>query len=268
VIKRSNLKRNNHFLPECYQRGFTDPSEKVWVKFAEKTKLEHRNPSVGKRRSIYIRNENGVENDDLEDFFDKAVENPFACLSQTVKEEQNKLATITGTEQGVLCRFIASQAVRTLGHKQCIDQQAGHPVNKGTFISTMIRLMRIMVNAWLTNPPSLHFYTSLPHVGDQFITGDHPVLVIEMNDNPIWIPADNPRLGITDVKQILGNPRSRFWVSLSPYICISIQMQGGGSPHLPPEIVDPQVVRLFNNLIRGQCSLFTLAKDKESLRRL
>src|ERR1700751_2737355 len=112
VTKPKNLKRNNHFLPECYQRGFADASGKVWVKLAERAP-EHRNPSAGRRRSLYVVEVNGVAHDDIEDFFDRSVEAPFARLSQRIKEEQHQFRNMSATEQGVLCRFVASQAVRT-----------------------------------------------------------------------------------------------------------------------------------------------------------
>ena len=61
----ANLKRNNHYLPVCYQKGFTDATEKVWVKFADRTKPEHRQP-----------------HSKVEDFFNQHVETPFAAVSQ------------------------------------------------------------------------------------------------------------------------------------------------------------------------------------------
>ena len=54
------LKRDNHFLPVCYQKGFADSSGKVWVKFAGLEKPEHRYPrSVGKETNLYVRTRSG-----------------------------------------------------------------------------------------------------------------------------------------------------------------------------------------------------------------
>lgn len=266
MSSKINLKRNNHYLPECYQNGFADPSGRVWIKLGNSPEPEHRNPrSVGKKRSLYIRSRNGVENDQVEDFFDKAVESPFASLSQRIKEEQDKFTTLSNEEQVAIYRFTASQAVRTLGHRGCIDEQAGCSVDTNAFVSAMVRLMYTIWQAWLMKPPSIHFVTSLPHVGDQFITGDHPVLIIRNYENPIWTPTDDPRLCITDVREILGDPKSEFQLSLSPYVAVSIRVQSSGNVTLPPETVDPIKVRAFNKLIRGQCSLFTLAKNREFL---
>ncbi len=263
----TNLKRNNHYLPQCYQKGFADSSGKVWVWWVRKNKVEYTNPSAGRLRSLYIRTENGRESDSVETFFDKVIETPFALLSQRIVEERDQFRTISGDEQAALLKFIACQAVRTLAHKQCVDQQAGRPVSKEMFILTMLQMMRTITDAWLSAPPSLNFYTSLPYVGEQFITGDHPVVVTKANDNQIWSPSPNPSLEITRVTNLLADPRVEFLISLSPYVCVSLRMLGGGACRLPPESLDPQYVRWFNDLIRGQCNVFTLAAKKESLGR-
>ncbi|HEY4902693.1 MAG TPA: DUF4238 domain-containing protein [Candidatus Sulfotelmatobacter sp.] len=132
-----NLKRNNHYLPECYQKGFTDPSGKIWVKFADKPAPEHRKPlTVGRKRSLYIWMQAGIENDKVEDFFNEHVEIPFAALSQRIKTERHEFANMTDDECGVLCRFVASQTMRTLAHKATIQQQAGKAVDTNTFCSS------------------------------------------------------------------------------------------------------------------------------------
>jgi hypothetical protein len=261
-----NLKRENHFLPKCYQKGFTDSSGKVWVKFAHGGKLKPCNPrSVGQKQNLYIRKRNGSEDDKVEDFFGKEVENQFAALSRRVKNEQNGLSNITGAELGALGIFVACQAVRTLAHKQCMEEQAGGPIDGNTFVSVMAKQMWVILHSWKANPPTFRFYTPLPHLGEQFITGDHPVMVIQVNDNPIWVPTDTPNLGITDLTQILNSPNHGFLLSLSPYVCTFLQGQGNGEAHLPPQTLEPSDVRSFNKLIRGQSTIFILARDKESL---
>lgn len=264
----AKLRRENHDLPECYQKGFADPSGKVWVKFRDAAEPQPRNPSsVGKNRNLYIRTgPDGTENDAVEKFFDKDVENSFALLSQRIKDEKNQFSQISGVELGTLCRFVASQAVRTVAHKRCIDTQAGATVDTNTFLRVMLRQMWTIMHFWTANSPKIRFYTSLPYVGERYITGDNPVLVILVNDNPIWSPTSVPTLGITDVSDILKNPNYGFLVTLSPYVCASVHGQGGdGDPHLPPQKMEQREVRLINNLIRGQSEKFTLARDKDSL---
>jgi hypothetical protein len=262
----ANLKRRNHFLPECYQKGFTDASGKVWVRLADKPKPEHRNPlSVGRKRSLYIVKRNGREDDGVEDFFKDVVEAPFTPLSRRIKEEQNQFANITGEEWSALCGFVALQAVRTPAHKRCLEEQAGGPIDTNAFVTAISRQALAIMEEWNKNLRRLHFYTSLPHVGEQFITGDSPVVVTQMNDNRIWVPTSTPELKTTDLAQILNNPNHEFWLSLSPYVCVSARGPDWGEPRLPPEAVDPQFVRFLNGRVREQSRLFLLARDKSSL---
>jgi len=262
----ANLKRKNHFLPECYQKGFTDASGKVWVKFADKAKPEQRNPlSVGRKRSLYIVKRNGKEDDKVEDFFNDLVEAPFAPLSQRIKKEQDKFADITGEERVALCGFVALQAVRTPAHKLCLEEQIGGTIDTSTFVKIIVRQAKAIMEEWDKNLRRLHFYTSLPHVGEQFITGDSPVVGIQWNDNPIWVPTGTPELKTTDLTKILSNPNQEFWLSLSPYVCVSVRGHVCGEPHLPPQTVDPQFVRFLNGRVRGQSGIFLLARDKASL---
>jgi hypothetical protein len=227
----------------------------------------YRNPvKVGTHRNLYIRRSpNGTENDAVEKFFEKDVESSFAALSQRIKREQAQFSEISGTELGTLCRFVASQSVRTLAHKRCIEMQAGRPLDNNTFVRVMLRKMWTIMDFWIKNPPKVYFYTSLPYVGERYITGDSPVLIILMNDNPVWVPTNIPTLGITDVAEILKNPKYGFLVTLSPYVCVSIHGRAGGEAHLPPQSVEQRDVRFLNDLIRGQCEMFTLARDRDSL---
>ncbi|MFZ0479726.1 MAG: DUF4238 domain-containing protein [Terriglobales bacterium] len=262
----ANLKRKNHFLPDCYQKGFADASSKVWVKFADKPQPEHRNPlSVGRKSSLYIVKRNGIEDDRVEDFFNNVVEAPFAPLPRRIKKEQNQFASITGEEWAALCGFVALQAVRTPAHKRCIEEQVGSPLDTNAFVTMIARQALAIMEEWNRNLRQLHFYTSLPHVGEQFITGDSPVVVIQMNNNPIWVPTSTPKLKTTELAQILNDPNHEFWISLSPYICVSVRGPAWGEPRLPPETVDPQFVRFLNGRVREQGSIFSLARDKASL---
>ena len=236
------------------------------MKFANKPLPEHRKPlTVERKRSLYVWTQGGADNDKVEDFFNEHVETPFAALSQRIKSERHEVANITDDERGVLCRFVASQAMRTLAHKAAIQQQAGRVVDTITFVRVMLRKIIAVLDGWLKNPPELYFHTSLPYIREQFITGDNPVLVVQTNDNVVWVPTDTPTLKITNVEEIVADPKQRLWLSLSPYVCASIQGFGGGGTHLPPKPEDPLFVRNFNKFIRGQSEIFTLAKDKEYL---
>ena len=260
-----NLKRHNHYLPESYQKGFANPSGQVWVKFADRATPELRNPtSVGWKQSLYIIEEKGTSTDRVEDWFSDQVETPFAALSQRIKAEQDKFSQVSGAELGTLARFVASQLMRTMGHKESVEEQAGGPIDSNTFVQVMVRKTWMLMDEWIKNPPNFYFYTSLPHMADRFITGDHPVLVVVENDNPIWTPTGEPTLAITDLGDILRSPKHGFQVSLSPYICVCLQGTGGIA-HLPPMPVDPLTVKSFNDLVRGQSNIFVLAKDRESL---
>lgn len=266
IVSPKNLRRDNHYLPVCYQEGFTNSDEKVWIKDSNKSVPELRKPSkVGRKRSLYIIKENGVATDRVEDFFDKTVENNFAVLSKRIKVEHNKFVQMSVDEVGVLTRFVASQAVRTLGHKEAIEEQAGSEVDTNTFVRVMSRKMLMLLDAWINNPPTFRFYTSLPSIGVHFITGDHPIVVILPHDNKIWTPTENPELRITNLAEILQRPKYAFMVSLSPYVAVSIQSSGTGQVHLPPQEIDPMDVKRFNDLVRRQCRVFTLARERDSL---
>jgi len=261
-----DLRRGNHFVPACYQRGFADAEDKVWVRFANGT-LKHLTPEgVGLKNDLYIFEENGVQTDKVEIFFDRHVENDFAYLSRRIKEEADQFSQMSGDEAGVLLRFVASQAVRTLGHKATMSEQAnGAPIDASTFVRVMVRKMKAVLDYWTRNPPTIRFFTPLPNIGETYITGDHRVAVLLINDNQIWEPTGRPVQGITNLNDILQHPKPVFMVALSPYVSASIVRTEPGKIH-PPRTVEPKDVREFNTLIRHQCKIFTLARDRDSLR--
>jgi hypothetical protein len=261
-----DLRRSNHFVPSCYQRAFTDAEGKVWIRFADGTPKHLFPESVGVKNDLYIFEEDGVETDKVEVFFDQHVENDFAYLSRRIKEEAKQFSQMSGDEAGVLKRFVASQAVRTLGHKATMSEQAkGAPIDANTFVRVMIRKIKALLNYWNQNLPAIRFFTPLPNIGETYITGDHPVVVLLINDDQIWEPISRPVQGITNLTDILQHPKHAFMVALSPYICASIVRGEPGQVHLPPKTVDLKDVREFNNLIRNQCKIFTLARDRSSL---
>jgi hypothetical protein len=148
------MKPKQHFLPQCYQRGFADSTGKVWVKFAGKPAPEYRNPdSVGWERELYT----GVLGEQIERFFSTEVEHAFARFSRRIKRERNAISEVSGAELAALTRFVASQTVRTLAHEQCIREQAGGPVNRNTFNNVMLRKMKTMMDAWIENFPDFIF---------------------------------------------------------------------------------------------------------------
>jgi Protein of unknown function (DUF4238) len=263
----AGLKRDNHYLPICYQKGFADSSGRVWVKFTGQEKPVHRFPqSVGKKRNLYIRSMGGVEDDKFEAFFDKQVENDFASLSQRAKRDQSRLTGMSGKELGALGKFVASQIVRTRANKQSMEEQLGRPLSTNEFLSEMAKQMKAIMERWRIDPPAFDFYTSQPYLEERFITGDSPVLVVQEFDNPIWTPSDNPHQAVASVTELLNNPKASFRVALSPYICVYLHAHGGGEAHLHPQTMDPADVRNFNDLMRKQCNLLTLARDEESLK--
>jgi hypothetical protein len=260
-----NLQRWNHYLSQGYQEGFTDQTGRVWVKFGDKPP-EHRNPrSVGVQRSLYIRSVKGAEEDRIERFFADSIETPFASLVQRLKHERDEFGSLTSEEQGVLLRFVAAQAVRTLGHKHCLDIQAGQPVDRNTFLSVMLRQMWTIGDVWRKNLPRVRFFTMLPYVGEFFVSGDHPVLVIQVRDNSVWVPTDEPKQCITQLNDILTSPDWGFLLPLTPYTCVWVEPRGGVGPYSTLERLEPPQVRHLNALLRAQSKLFLLARDRESL---
>lgn len=262
----ASLRRGNHFVPACYQRGFTDAADKVWIRFANGT-FKHLVPKgVGLKNDLYIFEENGVETDKVEIFFDRHIENDFAFLSRRIKAEADQFLKMSGDEAGVLLRFVASQVVRTLGHKTTMSEQAhGAVIDANTFVRVMVRKMKMLLDSWINKLPTIRFYTPLPNIGETYITGDHPVVVALINDNQIWEPISRPVQGITNLTDILQHPKYAFIVALSSYVCAFVVQGEPGEVHLPPKTVDLKDVRELNGLIRQQCRIFTLARDRDSL---
>jgi len=119
----AKLRRRNHFLSQCYQQSFANSLGQVWVKFAGRPAPEVRNPgSVGCKRNMYVRKAAGIEDDQIEKFFDRTIEAPFGPLCRRVRTEGNKLRELSAVELTSLCKFVASQTVRTTAHKRCIEE--------------------------------------------------------------------------------------------------------------------------------------------------
>jgi Protein of unknown function (DUF4238) len=180
---------------------------------------ETRNPwTAGRRRSFYIRGAKGVESDGIETFFSREVESSYAGLAQRIKNEREKFTNLSIAEVGAILRFVASQAVRTPAHHQCVDEQAGRPLDKHVFFNVMLRQMRRMCEVWATAPPKLLFFTTLPYVGEHFISGSHSVVVIQVRDNQVWTPITDPSPQISNLNDILLSPRYGFFRRLI-FVC-------------------------------------------------
>jgi len=191
--------------------------------------------SVGRKRNLYIRKRNGIEDDEVECFFDKEVENKFADLSRRVKNEREQFSSITVAELGTLTKFVVLQSVRTLANKECMEEQFAAPLGTRIFVSEMLRQAWAIMRFWGTDPPAFYFWTCLPYVGEHFITGDSPVVILQMNDNLVWMPTDTLTLGIMGLEQILKSPNYSFGIALSPYVSVLLQGHGDGEAHLPPK---------------------------------
>jgi hypothetical protein len=263
--KTRNLQRENHYLPACYQRGFADEHGKVWVKQTGEEPQYRRPVSVGRLRNFYIRTVDGVEDDSIETFFSRSVEDGFAGVSQKIKDEGPKVE-LSGTDLGYLVRFVATQVVRTMAHKECVDEQAGQSVDRDTYLRVMCRQALTIINEWLENLPTFQFLTPLPLVTHQFIAGDNPVLVFTSSTSSIsGPPTASPVKGITNLSDILRNPNSQFVITLTPYMAVMVGQQRPHTPQVQVSSLDITATLRLNSLIRNQCSLFTLARDKESL---
>jgi hypothetical protein len=264
-VTMRKLRRDNHFLPECYQRGFADDSGKVWVKQAGESEPRHRKvENVGKRRNFYVREVRGVEDDKIEQFFGKDVEDGFARVSQRITTESHKIE-LSGAECGFLARFIAAQAVRTVAHQRCIEELAGGPVNRSTYLNVMLRQILQIMKAWDDGVPKFQFLTTLPLVTHHFITGDSPVLVFNPKPSAISTPVVEATPTITMLPELLENPQTEFLITLSPYMAVSVGRLGPTAPLVQLTPLDPVVVLKIDQHIRDQSRLFTLARDRESL---
>lgn len=262
----TNLRRENHYLPQCYQRGFADDLGMVWIKETSKSEPQHRKTrNIGKSRNFYIRKVHGVEDDKIEKYFGKSVEDGFGLVSQKVKTEGRDVR-LSGTEVGFVARFIAAQTVRTIAHKQCLEEQAGKRIDQQAYLDVMCQQILTIATAWSRNLPSVQFLTSLPFVAYRFITGDNPVLVFNVTNSPLSLDSmTTPRVAIVNLPDILNNSESKFFITLSPYMAVVIGKGPSECELTRPIPLDPAVVLRVNALIRNQCHFFTIARDKDSL---
>ena len=74
------------------------------------------------------------------------------------------------------------------------------------------------------------------------------------------------KLRITQLSDILNSPKYEIMLPLSPYVAVVAYPRIGPAPSSRPQTVEPSQVRKPNNLLRGQSKIFTIARDKESLK--
>ena len=126
--------------------------------------------------------------------------------------------------------------------------------------------MTIFTN-WAKRRPTICFYTSLPYVGAKFISGDHPVIPININiGGSLFTQCASPSYTITSLQALMDNPQHGFLLALSPYVMVLIHGHAGGDTVYPPMTLDPSNVKFFNSLIRGQCTRFLIANSPDDIR--
>lgn len=114
---QTNLARDNHFIPQMYQQGWSNDGINIW----EYKTLVHddRYPAwnfrpisrTGVRKNIYVRKSDGVERDDFEHMFNKRFESPAAEPLRRAREGES----LSQDDWKAISRFICAQHVRTPG---------------------------------------------------------------------------------------------------------------------------------------------------------
>ena len=130
--------------------------------------------------------------------------------------------------------FVASQVVRTLANKTSMERQLGRALCANEFPTEMAKQMKAIVSHWETDAQSFDFFTSCPDVKERFITGDSPVLVVQVKDRQMSVDpygrraaSDHAIEGITR-----GLPMPCSGSHFSPYVHVCLwRMHGGGEAH-------------------------------------
>ena len=262
-----NITRANHVLPVCYQQSFTNADGELCVQFLDRDTPIFIHPNVvGKINDFYTRVIDGVESDGIEKFFNEHVEGEYAKVAKRIKEEQNGFR-LRVHEIPTLLKFVATQIVRTEAHRNCVNLQAGATVPQESFVHNMHRKMKILGDHWMKHWPMLVFWTTLPYVGSQFITGDNPVICFVQDEKlPVsTLVPDKPK--IIDLSLSLASPHNGFIVPLSPYVCLTVINSGQRKSVQvrPMQTADPHDVRDLNVRIYNQCVKFVAAQNPEHL---
>jgi hypothetical protein len=113
-------------------------------------------------------------------------------VAKRIAKEKNEFVFKDKEEAFSLLKFVATQVVRTLAHRRCIDQQAGMKVLQDVFIHNMHRKLHLISDRWIRHTPDVILWTPLPYLGCQFITGDNPVLCFTRDPNAAIVEAFAP----------------------------------------------------------------------------
>lgn len=114
---QANLARDNHFIPQMYQQGWSDDGKNIWeyktlVHDDRYPAWQHRSiRRTGVRENLYVRSSDGIERDDFEHMFNERFESP--AMDALTRAREGK--PLLDGDQTVLSRFICAQHVRTPG---------------------------------------------------------------------------------------------------------------------------------------------------------
>lgn len=118
-MAEQELKRDNHFVSQCYLKYWTDNDGKLLVykkiiPHINCNKPSKRFPSqVGKLYNFYIRYDGNEEKDDLEDLFNFSFENELGNILKKINEDI-KLEKLSENESDILMKFVAVQRYKTI----------------------------------------------------------------------------------------------------------------------------------------------------------
>ena len=114
---QANLARDNHFIPQMYQQGWSNDGKIIWeyktlVHDERYPAWQHRSiVRTGVQKNLYVRLLDGIEHDDFEHMFSERFESPAMDALKRVREGTPLLEG----DQMLLSRFICAQHVRTPG---------------------------------------------------------------------------------------------------------------------------------------------------------
>jgi len=266
--RQQKITRECHFLPVCYQRPFTNADGELFVQFLDKDKPIPLHPRVvGKINDFYTRTINGVDDDEIEKFFNSFVEGEYAAIAKRIGEEKSEFV-LQPNDVATLLKFVATQVVRTQAHLHCINQQAGMKVPPEIFHHNIHRKMKMIADKWLRQTPDVILWTPLPRLRSHFITGDNPVLCFSHDKNAPSVQRPVPPMPkIIDLSVSLESSHNGFMVALSPYICLTVINSAKRDliTLRPAQCTDANKVKEFNRMIYNQCVQFVAAQDSEHL---
>lgn len=114
---QANLARDNHFIPQMYQQGWSDDGKNIWeyktlVHDDRYPSWQHRSITrTGVWKNLYVRVSDGSEQDDFEHMFHERFENPADVPLKKARNNER----LSRNDWNALIRFICSQHVRTPG---------------------------------------------------------------------------------------------------------------------------------------------------------